>query len=454
MSEKETNNTSGEDEKESQDQQPGRHIQVAPYGWYSPDEDEIDLADLFGVLYRRRKFIAVTTVLFVLLAFGLAKVMPKKFEAETMVEIGQVPVVVFSKVPDTAMTSRIDGKYEKVENSDAVTNRISSLAKLTASEMSKETETLGFSIKEDLEVDVPRDGNVATIVLTVAEDATDKGLDFLSRVNDKLNQEYTHFFEQYKNEIRAEMASKKVEISTVNSTISNLTEKIAKVKDQYENRMDAQRDRIDGLERTIQRAEARQEAIETDLESLQLEKEELSQKIQEVEERYTRFLQKRKDSGAGGISAEMTLLNIETMFLSQMRERLLVKIPQTINELREELQTLDERIREARMKKEEETERLLALSPAMNEELEKIQDQILELEESKERLAISIEQDQNKLNNLITTRVYVNPRLSENPVAPNVKLIVALGFVGGVFLAVFLAFMLDFWSRNKQKITG
>jgi len=439
MSEKDKNNTSGEDEKEIQDQQPGRHIQVAPYGWYSPDEDEIDLADLFGVLYRRRKFIAVTTVLFVLLAFGLAKVMPKKFEAETMVEIGQVP---------------IDGKYEKVENSDAVTNRISSLAKLTASEMSKETETLGFSIKEDLEVDVPRDGNVATIVLTVAEDATDKGLDFLSRVNDKLNQEYTHFFEQYKNEIRAEMASKKVEISTVNSTISNLTEKIAKVKGQYENRMDAQRDRIDGLERTIQRAEARQEAIETDLESLQLEKEELSQKIQEVEERYTRLLQKRKDSGAGGISAEMTLLNIETMFLSQMRERLLVKIPQTINELREELQTLDERIREARMKKEEETERLLALSPERDEEIEKIQDQILELEESKERLAISIEQDQNKLNNLITTRVYVNPRLSENPVAPNVKLIVALGFVGGVFLAVFLAFMLEFWSRNKQKITG
>lgn len=439
MSEKDKNNTSGKDEKEIQDQQPVQYIQVAPYEGYSPDEDEIDLADLFGVLYRRRKFIAVTTVLFVLLAFGLAKVMPKKFEAETMVEIGQVP---------------IDGKYEKVENSDAVANRISSLAKLTALEMSKETETLGFSIKEDLEVDVPRDGNVATIGLTVAEDATDKGLDFLSRVNDKLNQEYTHFFEQYKNEIHAEIASKKVEISTVNSTISNLTEKIAKVKDQYENRMDAQRDRIDELERTIQKAETRQEAIETDLESLQLEKEELSQKIQEVEERYTQFLQKGKESGTGGTSAEMTLLNTETVFLSQMRERLLVKIPQTIKELREELQTLDERTREARMEKEEETERLLALSPERDEEIEKIQDQILELEESKEQLAISIEQDQNKLNNLITTSVYVNPRLSENPVAPNVKLIVALGFVGGFFLAVFLAFMLEFWSRNKQKITG
>jgi LPS O-antigen subunit length determinant protein (WzzB/FepE family) len=439
MSENEKDNTHEKDEKDLQDQQPVQHIQVAPYGWYSQDEDEIDLADLFGVLYRRRKFIAVTTVLFVFLAFGLAKVMPKKFEAETMVEIGQVP---------------IDGKYVKVENSDAVANRISSLAKLIALEMSQETETLGFSIKEDLEVDVPKEGNVATIGLTVAEDATDKGLDFLSRVNEKLKQEYTHFFEQYKNQIRAEIASKKVEISTVNSTISNLTEKLAKVKDQYENRMDAQRKRIDELERTIQKAETRQEAIETELESLQLEKEELSQRIQEIEDRYTRLLQKGKESGTGGTSAEMTLLNAETVFLSQMRERLLVKIPQTMKERREEMQILDEIIREARMEKEEETERLLALSPERDEEIEKIQNQILELEKSKEQLAISIEQDQNKLDNLITTSVYVKPRLSDEPVAPNVKLIVALGFIGGLFLAVFLAFMAEFWSKNKQKITG
>ncbi|MFP4482805.1 MAG: Wzz/FepE/Etk N-terminal domain-containing protein [Thermovirgaceae bacterium] len=439
MPEKDTNNTSGKDEKDFQDQQPVQYIQVAPYGSYPPEEDEIDLADLFAVLYRRRKFIAIATVLFIILAFGMTKIMPKKFKAETMVEIGQVP---------------IEGKYEKVESSDAVANRISSLVKLTALEMSKETETLGFSIKEGLEVDVPKDGNVATIGLIVAEDATDKGLDFLSRVNDKLNQEYTHFFEQYKNEIRAEIASKKMEIRTVNSTISNLTEKIAKVKDQYENRMDAQRGRINELERTIQKAETRQEAIETDLESLQLEKEELSKKIQEVEERYSQLLQKGKESGTGGTSAEMTLLNTETVFLSQMRERLLVKIPQTIKELREELQTLDERIREARMKKEEETERLLTLSPERDEEIEKIQNQILELEESREQIAISMEQDQNKLDNLITTSVYANPRLSENPVSPNVKLIVALGFVGGLFLAVFLAFIAEFWSRNRQKITG
>jgi chromosome segregation ATPase len=218
--------------------------------------------------------------------------------------------------------------------------------------------------------------------------------------------------------------------------------------------MDAQRKRIDELERTIQKAETRQEAIETELESLQLEKEELSQRIQEIEDRYTRLLQKGKESGTGGTSAEMTLLNAETVFLSQMRERLLVKIPQTMKERREEMQILDEIIREARMEKEEETERLLALSPERDEEIEKIQNQILELEKSKEQLAISIEQDQNKLDNLITTSVYVKPRLSDEPVAPNVKLIVALGFIGGLFLAVFLAFMAEFWSKNKQKITG
>jgi LPS O-antigen subunit length determinant protein (WzzB/FepE family) len=440
MSENEKDNTHEKDEKDLQDQQPVQHIQVAPYGWYSQDEDEIDLADLFGVLYRRRKFIAATTILFVFLAFGLAKVMPKKFEAETMVEIGQVP---------------IDGKYVKVENSDAVANRISSLAKLTALEMSKETETLGFSIKEDLEVDVPKEGNVATIGLTIAEDATDKGLDFLSRVNEKLKQEYTHFFEQYKNQIRAEIASKKVEISTVNSTISNLTEKLAKVKDQYENRMDAQRKRIDELERTIQKAETRQEAIETELESLKTEKEKLTKKLEEIEAAYNNLLQPGGETGTSRNPSEKAFFSTEQIaLLSQIRERLWEIIPERTRELQVEWQTMDERVLMMLEQKAQIEERLLALSSEMREEIEKIQNQILELGKTKEQLAISIEQDQNKLNNLITTNVYVNPRLSDKPVAPNVKLIVALGFIGGLFLAVFLAFMAEFWSKNKQKITG
>jgi DNA repair exonuclease SbcCD ATPase subunit len=321
--------------------------------------------------------------------------------------------------------------------------------------MSKETETLGFSIKEDLEVDVPKEGNVATIGLTIAEDATDKGLDFLSRVNEKLKQEYTHFFEQYKNQIRAEIASKKVEISTVNSTISNLTEKLAKVKDQYENRMDAQRKRIDELERTIQKAETRQEAIETELESLKTEKEKLTKKLEEIEAAYNNLLQPGGETGTSRNPSEKAFFSTEQIaLLSQIRERLWEIIPERTRELQVEWQTMDERVLMMLEQKAQIEERLLALSSEMREEIEKIQNQILELGKTKEQLAISIEQDQNKLNNLITTNVYVNPRLSDKPVAPNVKLIVALGFIGGLFLAVFLAFMAEFWSKNKQKITG
>ena len=58
------------------------------------------------------------------------------------------------------------------------------------------------------------------------------------------------------------------------------------------------------------------------------------------------------------------------------------------------------------------------------------------------------------LSNMIQTRPIMAPNRSENPVAPNQKLNLALGLVLGGFLAVFVAFLREFWKSNRAKIVS
>ncbi len=440
MSQDEKNN-GHENQEIDRAKEPIQYVQVTPYG-YPPEEDEIDLADLFAVLYRRKKLIAAVTVLFVLLAFGASQMMPIKYKAETMVEIGQIP---------------LDGKYEKIENSEAVKNRVSSLAKLVALEMLTETEnetnTLGFSIKDDLEVEMPKEGNIATIELVVGEKNSEKGLAFLASLNEKLAKDYKLIFNQYENEILSAINNAKIEISKIESKIENATKSIAFTEEQYGALMKAKQARISELEKALNNIREIKEVLRKEVENLQQEKETLSSRIKEAENRYAELL--GVGSEKGGNSSEMMLfLRQEADYLSQMRERQLVQIPQTIRQLENELKELDEKTTTIELEKATETEALLGLRQELNNKIEEIQQQILDLEGEKEKINVSIKQDEHKLDSMIKTNVFVKPRLSNNPVSPNVKLIVALGLVGGLFLAVFLAFMAEFWSRNKQKITG
>ncbi|MFA9462544.1 Wzz/FepE/Etk N-terminal domain-containing protein [Thiohalorhabdus sp. Cl-TMA] len=52
------------------------------------------------------------------------------------------------------------------------------------------------------------------------------------------------------------------------------------------------------------------------------------------------------------------------------------------------------------------------------------------------------------------TEVVMEPTYSENPVAPSTRMIAALGLVLGGFMAVFLAFLVEFWVNNRDRIKG
>jgi uncharacterized protein involved in exopolysaccharide biosynthesis len=252
-----------------------------------------------------------------------------------------------------------------------------------------------------------------------------------------------------------------MEIQKLEMEIKNLQNKISELKRQYEEQAKQQQNVIKSLESTIENTQNQKEFSLEKTSLLQQEKEDLAERITEAEMRYRKLLESKlasNEEAKGTEAVGLMLFNSEILqaqnYLSELRDRLLLEIPEAISQLDVDIKGYDNTLAELHEQKTLEQKRLANLQPELNEKIEELEGQIKALKSDQRELELNIEDAENRLKNMIKTSVIVEPRMSDNPVAPNVKLIVALGFVGGVFLAVFMAFMLEFWSRNKQKITG
>lgn len=429
-------------------------MQLPPWGWYQPPDDEIDLADLAGLLFRRKWLIVGLTLVFACLAFAASMMMTEKYAAVTMLEIGQLLG---------------ENGYTRVESTDAVKNRISSLARAVAGEMAEAggksareapaENGLGFSVKKDLQVDAPREGNIISCELEAPRDS--KALALLSRVNEALLRDHNRIFEQRRGELENAIARKELEIKSLDIKIGEMKNKIGELKRKYEEKTGEKKNAIRALASKIENIQSQKDFAKEKIALLQQEKEDLKQRIKEAEARYDRLLHSKLEAfeqarGAGAVG--LMLFNSEVQhiqdYLSQLRERLLFKIPENISELQTLLKELDTRISNARAEKELEEMRLAQLGPELKDKIEEIRGQIERLEGEKEEKRISINEFRNRLENMIVTQVIVQPGFSEDPVSPNLKLNVALGLVLGFFVSVFAAFIIEFWENNKEKIRG
>jgi len=130
----------GEDKESREDGGRKQMMQVPPYGWYPPEEDEIDLADLAGVLFRRKWFIAVLTILSACLAFGAGFMMTEKYSAMSIIEIGQI---------------QTGDEYRHIESPAASAERLRGIAKRAYSNPPFDNDA-AFSTKEDLSISPDR----------------------------------------------------------------------------------------------------------------------------------------------------------------------------------------------------------------------------------------------------------------------------------------------------------
>lgn len=412
---------------------------------YPPNEDEIDLADLVGVLFRRKWTIVVTTVAVLLLAFIYTVIQTPVYNASSLVELGQV------------LTE--DG-YQKVESPNEARNRLTSLAQSVANDMNRaspKNETLQFSIENNFKVNAPDEGNI--IALEVESPHDSKTLTFLDKTTQEFIADHNRILDQEKNQIETQIKTKKIAKENVNIQLAKLNNKMHQIKRDYSQDRTIKQNEINRLERNIENIQSEKNYFKQKISLLQEEKKSLQERIEQAQERYdqlfnSKLAANREATGANAVS--MMLFSNEVNRIQdqiyQLRDRQLFKIPEQTNKLQTRLQEINSQIRNKRSEKELAVQELKQLEPERKEKIEEIQGDIKAKKRKKDKLQIDIDDLQNRLDNMITTQVIMEPRFADNPSSPNIKLNLALGLVLGVFIAVFFAFLREFWVRNKDKI--
>jgi len=407
-------------------------------------EDEIDLVDLAAVLYRKRLFILLSTVLVCAVALLVAFIMPKKYSAVTLVEIGKI----FR-----------NGSSEKVESSNAIKNRYRSLSKYVVTQIdSPDDEGLPFSIENDLEIDIPEDGNIVELSVESIKDK--KVISFLENLNESFVGDHNRIFDQERSYLRSEIDKEKLKQENVDIHIRSLRGQINSVKREYEEKIGRKRSKIVQIQNEVQNLKSYTEFIKDRVNLLEGEKETLKAMIKESEKRYAKQMQSKMDAnidakGAGAVALMLFSNEIQNiqMYIDKLKKRLLFDIPSTVNELESDLKEVMGRIENKKSELELEKKMLAQIKPEMKDKIDDIEGKIEEKKFSKKENALSINVLKSKLNNMITTQVIVEPHFSDNPASKNIKLMGVLGLVLGLFVGIFGAFVLEFWQTHKKRIT-
>ncbi|MFO7837873.1 MAG: Wzz/FepE/Etk N-terminal domain-containing protein [Desulfosalsimonadaceae bacterium] len=163
---------------------PGGQYQVTqppPPGWYPPAEDEIDLADLVGVLYRRKWLIAGVTILFACLAFAATFSRAEIYRATSIIEVGQVQEVVAP--PENPESMVFETKY--IEEPGAAAERLRAMATLVYRDPPFNAEAR-FSIPNSLSISPSKGGGMVHVDLEAPKDS--RAITFLTELNGRLIQ--------------------------------------------------------------------------------------------------------------------------------------------------------------------------------------------------------------------------------------------------------------------------
>jgi len=379
-----------------------------PYPYY-PD-DEIDLSDLFGVLWRRKMIIILTTICITALALIFCLISTKKYLISAQITPG---VTNYNNKGDPIRlmtTNDLKGWFDK-EAYLAVLKGIMNEEELR---------------RVKIDASAPQGSNVASLEFYWPDKKN--GEKILSTV-----------------------------IASLGSISSARLEKtLGLSRSTIDQAIKIRRNNLKHLEIEEQRLEREIQLKKADLELAE-------DKVKAVEQKIGRTKALIDD-----LSKEVQHINLNTDELVRLRNALAKRpradklavlmytniIQQNLSystQLKGKITALKKNIIDLEMSKKTKENNLKKIEDAIKR-LQVKKDQELPLQ--REGLKTQIETLTAKKAALSPIEVVQAPFSSLRPVKPKTAMIVAVGIVLGVFVGIFLAFIWEFISNNREKITG
>lgn len=261
-------------------------------------DDEIDLADLAAVLYRRRWLIVGGTALVFLLALLVTFLIPTKFEYRTIMEMGQ-----FQR----------EGEYKLVESPKASAERLKVAARKVVHSWESQGKEPGFSVKNNFSADPSEEGGIVEVALEASRDS--KGKNFLNEVVGDLMADHSRI-------MAVERQKFEQEIQSLKGKLDQLQEKSAS----YERRLKLLEKERSFLKEQVERATARMDEL-------------LATKSQA-----------NLNGGSEPVALMLFSSEIQRVrsYVDELRTRLMAEIPQKQEELRVNLENTRAQITETK----------------------------------------------------------------------------------------------------------
>jgi len=276
-------------------------VQGMPMMYYPP-EDEIDLADLWRVLVRRRRVLLTVLVLIVSASLAYALLTPKQYAYRASVEIGSVPEqegVRLIEDPNTALAKVREGYLPKV-----------------VAEFLQHNPEYEHRLK--LEARIPKKSQLLVIEGKAPEKDQKVYLGLIQQVVDLLVQDHRRVIDI----VRARMES---ELEAARAKVQSL------------------RDQKANLETTLKRMDDEDKLLAAEIRQLE-------RRLEEARRRYQRMARLKDPASAMTMLMILNQIQADDKRLQQLRERLQVAQKNRRDELRKRIADTERAIGVQRLK--------------------------------------------------------------------------------------------------------
>lgn len=359
-------------------------------------EDEIDLKELIITIWRKKVFILFFTVVVTILAVIYVFIKTPIYEVKSVVRVGYIGenLVEDSKILEKKLRLifNVDSKKNIIEKNKPIVSNISSVNKV---DNFIEVSTQGYSNKEALE----KNKEVITFLQT----------------------EYKAKIDEY--------------ILRTNMIIKNIEEKIAYVNDVE--KVNTQKDIEKIKTQDISKIENQINLLKTvDLKIIENKLKFNKEKLKEYEDNLSKISKRKSSDNTQNMLMAMQILNIQNLILN---------IQNTIENLkREKEKILDITIKNLEIEKEN----------LINDDIRKLNIHLnIDITNKINDLKDKLQLEKLKLTNdsVKNSEIVGSILTDENPVKPKKKLIIAVAFVTGFILSIFLVFFMEFVNSIKKE---
>jgi len=370
-------------------------------------DDEIDLREIFLVLWKRKWLIFIFTFIVVMLAAFYTVTSPEIYDVYVVMEPGVIDVTPNGEYIYLDSVTNIKAKLD----SNAYTQRLISSLNLDP-----------FQDKIKLKIDLPNKSNIIKVSVEAESNKIDHGIQILRQLVSELQTDYEIGVLRKKQEYQEKISKRNNMIESLLLERKDLGKKISLkenfIKEKYA-QIDIQKSSLDIMDQRIADMVQELKDVKKNTDNIIVQR-----------ENFLKDPAKNPDSGLADLLYSTTIQQNVAFF-----------------------NTLQNQISDLKIEKEQ--------SKAVLKTLEKeIDDLKLDIERMKiemnegiateiDGIKIEIDELQNRISHVQNIKMISEPSASTLPIKPNKKLNIMLSLFIGLILSVFIAFIFEYVSKAR-----